>query len=157
MPDIHDVKRFLARHGVPVLEFDVETPTAEAAALAVGCTPAEIAKSIVLVIGGEPVLVVTSGDMKVNSSMLKKATGCRGKVTLPSAEQVTELTGYAPGGVCPFLLPESLPVYFDLSLKRFETVYPAAGNSYSAVPVTFALLGKLVPGIESELCRPVYS
>ena len=155
MPGILEVKEFLSQHDIPVLEFDVETPTATTAAQAVGCTPAEIAKSILMLINNAPVMVVTSGDMKVNSSLLKKATGRSGKVKLPTAEDVLAYTGYSPGGVCPFLLPESLPVYFDVSLRRFETVYPAAGNNYSAVPINYATLKALVPGIESSICLPL--
>ena len=141
MPGILEVKEFLAQHDIPVLEFDVETPTAVTAAQAVGCTPAEIAKSILVLINSEPVMVVASGDMKVNSSLLKKATGRSGKVKLPTAEDVLAYTGYSPGGVCPFLLP--------------EIVYPAAGNNYSAVPINYATLKALVPGIESSICLPL--
>lgn len=138
-----------------VLEFDAETPTAGTAAAAVGCSPAEIAKSILFLVGGRPVMVVTSGDMKVNSSRLKKAAGLSGKVRLPEAEDVLEHTGYAPGGVCPFLLPNELPVFLDVSLQRFATVYPAAGNNYSAVPVTFPVLQNLTGGTVAEICTPL--
>ncbi len=154
MPDINQVRQFLSQHGVSVLEFEEETPTANTAARAVGCSAAEIAKSILMLISGEPVLIVTSGDMKVNSSMLKKATGRSGKVRLPSAEDVINFTGYAPGGVCPFLLPESLPIFLDASLKRFATIYPAAGNNHSAVPISYKTLKSLVTAAEAEMCLP---
>lgn len=155
MPTIDEVKTYLAGHGIRVLEFEEPTPTAETAAMAVGCRAAEIAKSVLLLVGGAPLLVVTCGDMKVNSSRLKQAAGRSGKVRLPQAEEVIAHTGYAPGGVCPFLLPPGLPVFVDASLRRFERVYAAAGNDHSAVPVSAAQLLKLTGGTAVEVCGPL--
>jgi len=151
MASFDEVKTFLASHGIRVLEFDVKTPTAETAAVAVGCSPAEIAKSVLLLVGEEPVLVVTCGDRRVNSSRLKKMSGLSGKVKLPNPDQVIHFTGYAPGGVCPFLLPADLTVFLDNSLRRFATIYPAAGNDHSAVPVECQRLEHLTGGIWGEL------
>jgi len=141
-----DVKVFLENFGLKVVEYPDETPTVETAAAAVGCSPAEIAKSVLLLVGGRPLVVVAAGDRKVNSSLLKKAAGFSGKVRLPSAEQVEQLTGYPAGGVCPFLLPEGIPVFLDLSLERFSVVYPAAGTRHSAVPVPAHHLEELTGG-----------
>lgn len=152
MPDIDAIRNFLAPHGLTVLEFDVPTPTAEAAALAVGCSVGEIAKTILLLVGGQPVVVVVSGDRKVSSSRLKQAIGLSGKVHLPAADEVIRYTGYAPGGVCPFLLPTSLPVLIDSSLRRFATVYPAAGTASSGVPLTVDQLLTLTAGRETQVC-----
>ncbi len=153
MPTIEEVKSSLAREGIAVLEFDAPTPTSEAAAAAVGCPVAQIAKSILLLVGDEPVLVVTCGDMKVNSSRLKKASGFSGKVKLPAADDVLRHTGYLPGGVCPFLLPSRLPVLLDSSLWRFRTVYPAAGDDHSAVPLEPERLLSLCAGRKADVCR----
>ena len=155
MPDIAKVKSFLSGHNVVVQEFDIETPTAESAAAVVGCSPAEIAKSILLLVGSVPVLVVTSGDTKVNSSKLKQVTGLSGKVKLPAADEVLEYAGYAPGGVCPFLLPNDLPFYLDLSLQRFTIIYPAAGNAFSAVPIDYQTLQSLTAGISADVTVPL--
>ena len=155
MPEIAKVKQFLCGHNITVLEFDNETPTAGSAAVVVGCSPAEIAKSILLLVGGVPVLVVTSGDTKVNSSKLKRVTGLRGKVKLPAAAEVLDYTGYTPGGVCPFLLPDDLPVYLDLSLQRFTIIYPAAGNEFSAVPIDYEALQRLTNGISADIAVPL--
>ena len=135
MPRMEDVRAFLARHGIEVWTFDTPTPTAETAARAVGCSVGEIAKTLVFRVGEAAVVVVTAGDVRVKGSKLKRATGLRGKVRLPGAEEVERITGYAPGGVCPFLLPKDLPVFVDRSLRRFARVYPAAGNDRSAVPI----------------------
>ncbi len=152
MPSIEEVRDYLSGHDIEVLEFDQPTPTSETAAQAVGCSVGEIAKSILFLVGGNPVLVVTSGDMKVKSSKIKKAAGLTGKVKFPEAEEVIHHTGYAPGGVCPFLLPEDLPVLIDGSLRRFSCVYPAAGNDFSAVPITVDQLLEVTHGREVEVC-----
>jgi prolyl-tRNA editing enzyme YbaK/EbsC (Cys-tRNA(Pro) deacylase) len=78
----------------------------------------------------------------------------RGKVRLPAATDVQRLTGYLPGGVCPFLLPAELPVLLDLSLQRFSRVYAAAGNDASAVPLSAAQLELLTAGRWVEVCEP---
>ena len=57
-----------------------------------------------------------------------------------TADEVEEYIGHAPGGVCPFGIKDGIKVYLDESLKRFETVYPAAGNDHSAVRLTIAEL-----------------
>lgn len=153
MPSIEDVKDYLKQHDITVREYQQPTPTCETAAAAVGCTPAEIAKTLLFLVGGSPVAVVTCGDMKVKSSPLKKVSGFSGKVKLPQAEEVVGQTGYAPGGVCPFLLPKDLPVLLDRSMQRFSCVYAAAGNDFSAVPVTFEQLETLTGGTPAEVCE----
>ncbi|PLX98971.1 MAG: aminoacyl-tRNA deacylase [Desulfuromonas sp.] len=155
MADFIEIKDFLSAQGLTLLEFDAPIPSAETAAAAVDCTIAEIAKSILLLVGDAPVLVVTSGDMKVNSSLLKKATGLSGKVRLPAADEVKRHTGFTPGGVSPFLLPSGLPVLLDYSLGRFYQVYPACGNSHSAVAITFAQLKSLTGGVEVRVSLPL--
>lgn len=155
MPSIEEVKSYLAGRQVEVLEFDLPTPCSVSAAKAVGCSAAEIAKSLLFIVGGEPVLVVTSGDTRVKSSLLKQALGRSGKVRLPAAEEVLQHTGYAPGGVCPFLLPAQLPVLLDSSLRRFAIVYPAAGNGFSAVPLSVERLLELTGATEVTVCEPL--
>ena len=155
MATIDELKQYLNKHHIEVWEYTEATATAAAAAVAVGCSVAEIAKTLLFVVGGAPVAVVTCGDMKVKSSRLKQAFGRSGKVKLPQPDEVLNLTGYRPGGVCPFLLPEHLPVFLDSSLLRFPVVYAAAGNSYSAVPVTAAQLEQLTGGSIVSLCDPL--
>ncbi len=152
---ITHLKNYLASHNIEVWEYIEPTATAAAAAAAVGCGVAEIAKTLLFLVGGNPVVVVTCGDMKVKSSRLKQASGLSGKVKLPQADDVLTHTGYTPGGVCPFLLPTELPLLLDASLQRFPLVYAAAGNSHSAVPVTVAQLERLTGGSLADLCVPV--
>jgi len=153
MPTIEDVKQYLRERGIEVWEFEEPTPTSETAARAVGCSVGEIAKSILFIIGGTPVVVVTSGDVRVKGSKLKQAVGFTGKARLPEAEEVAAHTGYAPGGVCPFLLPTALKVVVDRSMRRFPKVYAAAGNEHSAVPISVEQLLEITGGIEVAVCE----
>ena len=139
----HQVQTYLEQEGHTVHNFSRQTSTSAAAAEAVGCAVGEIAKSILMLVGKQPVLVVTSGDTRVKSGRLKQASGLSGKVTLPDSDEVVRCTGYAPGAVSPFLLPKELPVFLDHSLQRFSTIYPAAGTSSSAVGLSFTRLVEL--------------
>lgn len=153
MPTSEEAERYLQEKGIVVQRFAEATPTAEAAARAVGCSVAEIAKTILLLVGGQPVAVVTAGDRRVNSSRLKQATALTGKVRFPEPGEVQRLTGYAPGGVSPFLLPPELPLLVDASLRRFAVVYPAAGDDHSAAAVTVEQLLELSGGREVSVCE----
>ena len=146
------VQKYLEKQGLLPLNFDQPTPTSHAAAQAIGCTVGEIAKSILMLVGKTPVMVVTSGDSKVKSSRLKQAAGLSGKVRLPDAEEVLNYTGYRPGGVSPFLLPDNLPVFVDKSLQRFTVVYPAAATSSSGVAMSFDRLRELSGGEVVDVC-----
>lgn len=149
------IDRLLASYGIAPMRFTTPTPDAPSAAAAVGCPVEQIAKSVLLMVGGEPVLVVTSGDHKVNSSLLKQYLGRSGKVVTPDPDTVRASTGYPPGGVSPFLLPEGLRVLFDASLYRFDICYPAAGDAASAVPVAPVLLRDLSNGEDAAVCVPL--
>ena len=152
MPDIEEVKTYLATRDIEVWKYAQPTPTADLAAIAVGCSADEIAKTLLYYVGDRPLIVVTCGDMKINSSLLKQQTGYSGKVKLPLSDDVKALTGYAPGGVCPFLLPVELPVFLDRSLCRFEKVYAAAGDASSAVPLTANQLEIETSGTWVDVC-----
>lgn len=135
-----EVKQYLTERGLggKVHEFSESSATVELAAHAVGCEPCRIAKTMSFMVDGAPALIVLAGDTRVDNAKFKARF--HQKATMLSAEQVTELTGFPVGGVCPFLAPESIPVYLDESLRRFETVFPAAGSRNSAVEVTVSQL-----------------
>ena len=152
MIDTTNVQRFLAAEGLTVLRSTTPTKDSQSAAAAVGCSVAEIAKSILLLVGNKPVLVVASGDVRVKSSLLKQATGWSGQVRLPAPEEVVRHTGYPPGAVSPFLLPAGLPVLLDTSLQRFPLIYPAAGDDRSSVGISFDHLQRLCGGRLVEVC-----
>ena len=77
---------------------------------------------------------VVAGDAKVDNSRYKAQFHTKAKML--THEEAHELIGHDVGGVCPFALPEDVKVYLDVSMKRFETVFPAAGSSNSAVEMT---------------------
>lgn len=125
-----------------ILEFPVSSATVELAAQAVGVEPARIAKTLSFYTKEKDaaILIVTAGDMKIDNVKFKHYFGMKAKML--ASEDVERLTGHAIGGVCPFGNPKSTAVYLDISLKRFVTVFPAAGSSNSAVELTCEELEK---------------
>ena len=117
-----------------ILEFPVSSATVELAAQAVGVIPARIAKTLSFLVEDHCVLIVTAGDTKVDNSKYKALFHTKAKML--SSEQVSEFTGHAIGGVCPFGNPSGVRTYLDISMQRFETVFPAAGSSNSAIELT---------------------
>ena len=117
-----------------ILEFDVSSATVELAAVAVGVEGARIAKSLSFKVGEQPVILVVAGDAKVDNSRYKAQFHTKAKML--THEEAHDLIGHDVGGVCPFALPENVDVYLDESLRRFGTVFPAAGSSNSAIELT---------------------
>lgn len=119
-----------------ILEFPVSSATVPLAAKALGTEEARIAKTLAFQHkDGGCLLLVTAGDAKISNRKFKDRFGFKAK--LMSYEDTAAATGHAVGGVCPFALPETgVTVYCDSSLRRFDVVYPAAGSSNSAVPMT---------------------
>ena len=126
-------KSHLTRFGLEnrIKLFEVSSATVELAALAVGCEPARIAKSLSFMVDGAPVLILAAGDAKIDNSKYKGQFHTKA-VMLPF-DDVEPLVGHGVGGVCPFGINEGIKVYLDISLQRFEIVYPAAGTAASAV------------------------
>jgi len=130
---VEAVRTFLAPMGLSerVMEFSVSSATVELASAALGTAPAHIAKSLTFYAkDGGCLMLVTAGDQKIDNAKFKAQFGCKAKMM--SAEDALSFTGHAVGGVCPFALPNGVAVYLDVSLQRFETVYPAAGSASSA-------------------------
>ena len=130
------VREYYAQFGMAdqVLEFDSSSATVELAAQAVGVIPARIAKSLSFKVDGKAILIIAAGDAKVDNAKFKAHFHTKAKMLTP--EEVTELVGHAIGGVCPFAIKEGVEVYLDESMRRFETVFPAAGSSNSAIQLT---------------------
>ena len=137
---IEKVKAYFAQYGMEnrVLEFPVSSATVELAAQALNCEPKRIAKTLSFRVGERPVLVVAAGDAKVDNAKYKNRFGVKAKML--SREEASDLIGHAVGGVCPFAVKDGVEVYLDTSLKRFPTVFPAAGSSNSAIELTIAEL-----------------
>lgn len=147
-------KTYLAGYGRDgdVLEFDVSSATVELAAQAVDCAPERIAKTLSFSVGDRVALVVCAGDARIANPKFKEYFGCKAKML--SADEAEKRIGHAVGGVCPFGVKESCDVYFDESLRRFDTVYPACGSSNSAIALTPDELMQIVPeGVWVDVCK----
>lgn len=133
---IEQVREYLKQYGKDedILEFPVSSATVELAAAALGVEPARIAKSITLKDGDGCLIVVTAGDTKIDNAKFKARFSMKPKML--SHDEALLLTGHAVGGICPFALPQTVKVYTDNSLQRFDTVYPACGSSNSAIELT---------------------
>ena len=131
---VREYFRSLGREG-EILEFPVSSATVELAAQAAGVIPARIAKTLSFAVDGGCVLVVCAGDAKIDNPKYKAQFHCKAKMLTP--EEALAFTGHAVGGVCPFAIDNpAVTTWLDISLRRFDTVYPAAGSSNSAVELT---------------------
>ncbi|RST72777.1 YbaK/EbsC family protein [Siminovitchia acidinfaciens] len=118
-----------------IMEFETSSATVEQAAATIGVIPARIAKT--LSFRGEEdqaILVVAAGDAKIDNKKFRKTFNFKARMLSP--DEVLEQTGHAIGGVCPFGLANDLKVHLDISLKRFDTVFPACGSTNSAIELT---------------------
>ncbi len=145
---IDKVRVHLAQFGAQdrILEFETSSATVELAAAAAGVEPARIAKTLSFDVSGEVVLLVCAGDVKVKSGKFKAHFGVKPKMLEFSS--VEARVGHAVGGVCPFGVNSGVKVYLDNSLKRFETVFPAAGSDNSAIELTCGELEEFSGALE---------
>lgn len=152
---IQKVRAYFKELGIEerIREFAVSSATVELAAVAVGVEGARIAKSLSFKVDGAPVIIVVAGDAKVDNSAYKKQFHTKAKML--THEEAHELIGHDVGGVCPFALPENVKVYLDVSLKRFETVFPAAGSDNSAIELTCGELEKYSSNFQEwvDVCK----
>lgn len=121
-------------------EFEVSSATVDLAASALGCEPERIAKTLSFMVNGQAVLVVAAGDAKVDNKKFKEYFKTKAKMLSP--DEAIDMVGHAIGGVCPFAIKNDVSVYLDISLKRFDTIYPACGSSNSAIELTIKQLEK---------------
>ena len=129
------VRRFIAEHApdIEILEAATSTATVALAAAAHGVAPDSIAKTLSLRLDGQTVLVVMSGESRLDNRKYKARFGAKAKML--GADDVLEATGHPVGGVCPFGLPQPLRVYADVSLRAHATVLPAAGDTHHALKI----------------------
>lgn len=118
-----------------IMVFDSSSATVQEAADTIGVKPAQIAKTLSFRGKDEKaILVVAAGDAKIDNKKFRHTFQFKARMLSP--EEVVEQTGHPVGGVCPFGLANDLDVYLDISLKRFEKVYPACGSTNSAIELT---------------------
>ena len=133
---LEQAKEHLKKYGLAeqVTELSESSATVELAAKALGCEPERIAKTLSFFVGEEAILVVTAGDKKIDNAKYRHTFGTKAKM-IP-AELVEETIGHPVGGVCPFGIREGVKVYLDVSLKEYQTVFPACGSANSAIELT---------------------
>ena len=123
-----------------IREFPVSSATVELAAAALGCEGCRIAKTLSFSVDGAAVLIVAAGDARVDNGKFKAFFHTKARMLTP--QEAADLVGHAVGGVCPFGVNEGVTTYLDVSLRRFETVFPACGSSNSAIELTLPELEK---------------
>src|SRR5690348_4778692 len=150
---LDSVKQWLATHApdLRLIEVDDSTEPVEAAAKALGVEPGRIAKTLAVRAGEHLFLLVARGNARLDNRKCKDEFGTRPRML--GAEETLELTGHPVGGVCPFGLKTSLPVYLDVSLQAFDVVYPAGGSLNTSVEVPTERLFDLVAERWVDLCR----
>ena len=114
-----------------IIEFDDSSATVKEAAERLNCEEKDIVKTLSFLVGEEPIVICVSGDSRIDNSKYKEEFHTKAKM-IPF-EDVEKLIGHAVGGVCPFGINDNVKVYLDESLKKLDTMYPAAGSSNSAV------------------------
>jgi prolyl-tRNA editing enzyme YbaK/EbsC (Cys-tRNA(Pro) deacylase) len=150
---VRAVERELRAHGIrgEVRWLDEATPTAAAAAAALGVEVGAIANSLVFTLDGEPVLVMTSGGHRVDTAYLGEALG--GTLKRASAETVREATGQVIGGVAPTGHPAPLRTWVDTTLRAYPQIWAAAGHPHTVFPLTYDQLVELTGGTEVDVER----
>ena len=148
------VRTWLAEHApdVRIIDAHDSTATVADAAATLGVKPGRIAKTLTVRAGGVTFLLCTRGDARLSNAKCKAELGARPRML--GAEETLELTGHPVGGVCPFGVSTPLPVYVDVSLKPYATVFPAAGSRNSSVEITPQRLFDLVGERWVDLCIP---
>jgi prolyl-tRNA editing enzyme YbaK/EbsC (Cys-tRNA(Pro) deacylase) len=147
------VRSWIAQHApeLQIIEVESTTATVETAAIALNVEPGRIAKTLAVRAGDHLFLLVARGNARLDHRKCKDAFGARPRML--GAEETLELTGHPVGGVCPFGLKSPLPVYLDVSLQAFDTVFPAGGSLNTSVEVPTGRLFELVGERWVDLCR----
>ena len=132
---LQSVRAFLAEHApdIEILETTTSTATVALAAAAHGVAPAQIAKTLSLRLDGEPILIVMGGEARLDNRKFKDRFAAKAKML--DAVEVEAATGHPVGGVCPIGLARPLKVYADVSLRAFDVVVPAAGDTHAALRI----------------------
>jgi Cys-tRNA(Pro) deacylase len=149
-----EVREFFEGAGIrkEIHAFEESTHNSELAARCLGVEVGQIAKTLLLLADGFPLVVVLSGDRRVDLKKVR-ALGHGKKVRLAGPEEVVAHTGFAVGAVSPVPLPPGIPLYLDRSLRRFEVIHPAAGETNRMFSTTPDELLALTGGKEADLSR----
>lgn len=149
-----DVRAFFEAAGLrkEIHRFGESTHNSALAAQSLGVEVGQIAKTILLLADDAAVVVVISGDRRVDTKKVR-GLGHGKRVRLAGPEDVVSRTGFAVGAVSPVSLPAGVPVYLDRSLRRFAAIYPAAGETNNMFKTTPDELLALTGATETDLAR----
>lgn len=137
---------------ITIKEFEETTRTAEDAARAIGCTVAQIVKSLLFVVNDQPVMALVSGPNRLDEAKLATLCGVgKKKVKRADADTVREATGFAIGGVPPFGHTRKLAVYIDQDFWQFEVIWAAAGTPKAVFAITPNELKRVTGGVAADL------
>ena len=133
---VEKVKEHLKKYGLDgkIVELSSSLATVCDAAESLGCSESEIAKSMAFSLSDGYIVVVMSGDVKIDNSKYKATF--HEKAHMVSPELLESVIGHPMGGVCPFALKEGVKIYLDESLKRFSKIYPSCGSIHNAIGLT---------------------
>ena len=149
---LESVRAFLAEKAPDIAIVDLQShSTTMGMSASWNIKPAQVAKTLSVRAGDRNVLLVTCGDSRLDNKKAKETLGGRVKMLPP--DEASALTGHPPGGVCPFGLATPLPVYFDIRLKAFEEVVPAAGSTHAAMRISPVRMADLVGGEWVDVCQ----
>ena len=139
---IENARAHLAKYGKDkdIIEFSTSSATVKGAAADLNTEEGRIAKTMSFMLSDGPIVILAAGDGKIDNRKFKDRFHEKAKMISP--DDVENIIGHPIGGVCPFGVKENVRVYLDVSLKRFDYVYPAAGSRNSAIKLTIPELEK---------------
>lgn len=145
---LNRVKDYLKKYDMDkrIIEVNESTATVELAAKALGTEEDRIAKTLSFWVDDKPILIVLSGNSKIDNQKYKSVFNTKAKML--AFDEVEPVIGHAVGGVCPFGINDGILVYFDISLKKYNTVFPACGEANTAIEISIEELESIVPFIK---------
>jgi Cys-tRNA(Pro) deacylase len=137
---------------ITIKEFASSTRTAEDAAHSIGCTVAQIVKSLLFIVEDQPMLALVSGPNRLDEKKLAALCGVsRQKINRADADTVRQATGFTIGGVPPFGHSTKLPTYIDQDFWQFDIIWAAAGTPNAVFDITPDDLARATGGIKANL------
>ncbi len=145
---LNRVKDYLKKYDMDkrIIEVNESTATVELAAKALGTEEDRIAKTLSFWVDDKPILIVLSGNSKIDNQKNKSVFNKKAKML--AFDEVEPVIGHTVGGVCPFGINDGILVYFDISLKKYNTVFPACGEANTAIEISIEELESIVPFIK---------
>ena len=159
------VKEYLKKYNMDkrIVTFDTPSATVKEAADNLHCEEKRIAKTLSFTTKNGYILIVMAGDKRCDNHKYKEffqidnkkyRDEFKEKAHMLPNDIVEEVTGHPVGGVCPFAINEEIKIYLDVSLKRFETVFPACGSNHNAIEISLEELEEVVPYVNwVDVCK----